>query len=216
MVVPMYTTYATIVLSGLMLCASCKQMPDPEAETQLWTASRPDLYDCEGCETAAARTPEKLDSKVHLPPEGEPGDRLVLAGRVLMPDGVTPAARVVLYFHQTNSEGYYRSIRSTAGGGPSDGMIQGWLATDSDGRYEVSTIRPAPYPDGGMPAHIHVYVKEPERRPYYLDDFVFEGDPHVDGEYRASQELRGGSGILRLQHDDAGSWRGRRDIILEP
>ncbi len=94
-------------------------------------------------------------------------------------------------------------------------MIEGWLASDSAGRYEISTIKPAPYPDGGMPAHIHVYVKEPERHPYYIDDFVFEGDPHVTPDYRAKQELRGGSGITQLTHSADGSWQGHRDIVLE-
>ena len=66
-----------------------------------------------------------------------------------------------------------------------------------------------------MPAHVHVYVKEPERRPYYVDDFVFEGDPYVTPVYRAEQELRGGSGITRLTRDGTGGWRGQRDIVLE-
>ena len=60
-----------------------------------------------------------------------------------------------------------------------------------------------------------VYVKEPERRPYYLDDFVFEGDPYLTPAYRANQELRGGSGIIGLTRNPDGSWQGSRDIVLE-
>ena len=132
-----------------------------------------------------------------------------------MPDGETPVPGVVLYLHQTNAEGLYRSRVSTDRGGRGDGIIEGWLVTDAAGRYEITTIRPAPYPRGGIPAHVHVYLKELERRPYYVDDFVFEGDPHLVPAYRASQELRGGSGIIRLARDSDGGWRGRRDIVLE-
>lgn len=201
---------ALVVLSS---GSSCSQTPDPEAARP---ASRPDLYACDGCEAAEERAPESLEWQVTIPPDGEPGERLVLSGRVLLPDGETPAPGVVLYVHQTNTEGLYRSIRSTERGGRGDGILEGWLATDAAGRYEIRTIRPAPYPDAEIPAHVHVYVKEPERRPYYIDDFVFEGDPHVTADYRAAQELRGGSGIVRLARADAGGWRAERDIVLEP
>lgn len=177
--------------------------------------TRPGLYRCDGCEVAEAHEAANLDPDLVLPPDGEPGEPLLLQGRVLAADGETPAAGVVLYFHQTNADGYYRSHRSTGRGGRHDGMIQGWLATNADGRYRVETIRPAPYPGLGVPAHIHVYVKEPGRRPYYLDDFVFTDDPLVDDAYVAAQELRGGSGIVKLD-GDAGGWRAARDIVLEP
>lgn len=193
---------------------ACAQPPQQETNRTA-SAPRPDLYQCDGCEVAAERTAEELTWEVHLPPDGEPGERLVLTGQVLMPDGQTPAPGVVLYLHQTNAAGRYRSVRSTSGGGRTDGMIQGWLATDATGRYAITTVKPGPYPDGGMPAHIHVYVKEPDRRPYYIDDFVFEGDPHLTPAYRANQELRGGSGILQLKRQEDGSWRGTRNVVLE-
>ena len=150
-----------------------------------------------------------------MPPASEPGEALVLTGRVLLPDGETPAPGVVLYVHHTDAQGLYKSIQSTAGGGAQDGMIEGWLMTDAEGRYSVRTIRPAPYPDGGMPAHIHVYVKEPGRRSYYVDDVVFEGDPNLTPAYRAEQELQGGSGIVQPVQDSEGVWRAERDIVLE-
>ena len=205
----------TIVTLTLLLSGSaCSQTPQQEVSDTVRQPLRSDLYLCDGCEAAEERSADDLGWQVDLPPEGEPGERLVLSGRVLMPDGETPAPGVVLYIHHTNAAGLYRSTQSTSGGGRNDGMIEGWLATDSAGHYEIRTIKPAPYPDGGMPAHSHVYVKEPERRPYYIDDFVFEGDPHVTEEYREEQELRGGSGITRLRGDARGVWHGERDIVL--
>lgn len=204
---------ALLSLACLFAAGACSPSPEPAAEAP---ASRPNLYACDGCEAAEERDAADLDWRVRLPPQAEPGDPLVLSGRVLQPDGEASASGVVLYFHQTNAAGLYQSVESTARGGRNDGMIEGWLATDARGRYEVETVRPGPYPEASLPAHVHVYVKEPGRRPYYLDDFVFEGDPFVDAAYREAQELRGGSGILTLSREADGTWRGARDLILEP
>ncbi len=206
---------STLALATLLLGGSaCVQAPQQDASATR-QPSRPDLYACDGCEAAEERPAESLGWRVTLPPAGEPGERLVLSGRVLMPDGRTPAPGVVLYVHHTNAAGLYRSVRSTAGGGRGDGIIEGWLATDPAGRYEIETVRPAPYPNASLPAHVHLYVKEPGRRPYYIDDVVFEGDPNVTPAYRAAQEFRGGSGIVRLTRDAQEVWHGSRDIVLE-
>lgn len=210
------TLFRALPLAFVVLCGGTACAQTPQDEPASLPTSRPGLYDCDGCEVASEPSPDTLDWRVTLPPEGEPGEPLILSGRVFQPDGVTPAPGVVLYFHQTNAAGLYRSILSTARGGRRDGMIEGWLVTDADGRYEVTTIRPAPYPNAALPAHVHVYVKEPARRPYYLDDFVFEDDPYVTSAYRARQELRGGSGILTLRGTPDEGWRGQRDLVLEP
>lgn len=206
---------SVIALMLLLGGPACSQAPQPEGSEATQQPSRPGLYQCDGCEVTTEHAPDELDWRVDLPPAGEPGERLVLSGHVFLPDGGTPAPGVVLYLHHTDAEGRYRSRTSTSRGGRGDGIIEGWLVTDAAGQYEITTIRPAPYPEGGMPAHVHVYVKEPERRPYYIDDFVFEGDPYLTPAYRAGQELRGGSGVVRLTRGPDGSWQGRRDIVLE-
>ncbi len=206
----MSTRIALTVLGALFSVATCTQAQQPAAPE-----SRPGLYDCDGCERAELFPAKSLSSTIDIAPADEPGMPLILKGRVFQVDGSTPAARVVLYFHQTNASGLYKSINSTGRGGPNDAMIEGWLATGADGRYEVATVQPAPYPNLGAPAHIHVYVKEPGRRPYYIDDFVFEGDSLVTERYRADQQLRGGSGIVKLVRGANGVFESRRDIVLE-
>jgi protocatechuate 3,4-dioxygenase beta subunit len=89
------------------------------------------------------------------------------------------------------------------------------VRTGADGRYRFDTIKPAPYPDMTMPAHIHLMIGEPGRRPYYVDDVVFDGEFGVTERYRAAQELRGGSGIVALSRSPQGVWLARRDIVLE-
>ena len=111
-----------LVLALLLGGPACSQASG-EATTGDPPPSRPDLDLCDGCEEAFARTPDDLGWRATLPPEGEPGERLVVSGRVVGSDGETPAPGVVLYFHQTNAEGLYQSRTSTARGGPTDGMI---------------------------------------------------------------------------------------------
>ena len=67
-----------------------------------------------------------------------------------------------------------------------------------------------------IPAHIHLTIKEPNRREYWIDEIVFEGDSRLTAALRNRLEDRGGSGIVRLTRDDAGTWHGTRDVRLEP
>lgn len=178
-------------------------------------AARADLYDCEGCEAAAERAPGTLTWDVDIA-RGEPGEPLILDGTIVQPDGRTPASGIVIYLHQTNAEGLYANGSSETIWSRRHGRLRGWAITDANGRYRFATIKPAPYPDMTLPAHIHLYISEPGRRPYYVDDVVFDGEHKVDAIYRARQQLRGGSGIVRLARTDNGKGlRATRNIILE-
>ena len=177
--------------------------------------ARRDLYACEGCEATAERPAASLAPSVVLAPAGTPGERMMLTGRVVAADGATPVADVVIYAHHTNAQGLYADGSGDSEWSRRHGRRRGWVRTGPDGRYAFDTIKPAPYPDMTMPAHVHLFVLEPGRRPYYIDDVVFEGEHGVDAAYRARQELRGGSGIVRLTGDAIEGWSAVRDIRLE-
>jgi protocatechuate 3,4-dioxygenase beta subunit len=177
--------------------------------------ARANLYDCEGCEAVAERPRDGMASAARLAGPDEPGERLTLTGVVYATDGETPAADIVIYAHHTNSDGYYANGEQTTEAGRRHGRLRGWVRTGADGRYRFDTIKPAPYPDMTMPAHIHLMIGEPGRRPYYVDDVVFDGEFGVTERYRAAQELRGGSGIVALSRSPQGVWLARRDIVLE-
>jgi len=67
------------------------------------------------------------------------------------------------------------------------------------GKYSIYTIKPAPYPNENIPAHIHTSIKEPNiDNEYYIDEFVFDDDKLLTGDKRKALENRGGSGILRV------------------
>lgn len=175
--------------------------------------ARADLYNCEGCEAVAEAKTAELPAFARLPATS--GRPLHLRGQVFRPDGMTPAAGVVLYVHHTNAEGLYADGAPDMAWSRRHGHLRGWVRTGADGRYGFDTIKPAPYPSQTMPAHIHMFVGEPGRRPYYIDDIVFDGEFGVDAGYLARQELRGGSGVVRLIDGPDGALVAVRDLVLE-
>ena len=179
------------------------------------SGARPDLYNCEGCEGAFERDAQTLDWQSTMAPAGEPGEPMRIEGRVTQADGQTPAEGVVVYAYQTNAEGLYANGSAETEWSRRHGRLRAWVKTDADGRYGFDTIKPAPYPNRTMPAHVHLTIAEPGRRAYYIDDIVFDGEFGVTPAYRRNQELRGGSGILQLQRTDEGLWLARRNIVLE-
>lgn len=179
------------------------------------TEARENLYSCEGCEAVSERSPQSLDWTAVVAGPQEPGERLVATGTVYAADGRTPRPGVVIYMHQTNADGLYANGSDESEWSRRNGRLRAWVRTGPDGRYRFETIKPAPYPDMSMPAHLHLMIGEPGKRPYYVDDIVFDGEFMVDDRYREGQELRGGSGIVSLSRDADGVLVARRDIVLE-
>ncbi|MGQ0642228.1 MAG: dioxygenase family protein [Gemmatimonadaceae bacterium] len=179
-------------------------------------ATRPDLFRCDGCEAINDRSHDGLTWETTIAPAREAGARLVLAGRVFKSDGRTPAPNVVVYAYHTNTAGVYPPLPSAASeAGRRHGVLRGWVRSNAQGEYRLTTIRPGTYPSRIDPAHIHIIVKEPERQEYWIDEVVFTDDPLVDARYRGRVENRGGSGIVTPTRDANGTWQVRRDIILE-
>ena len=86
------------------------------------------------------------------------------------------------------------------------------IYSDQNGYYEISTIKPARYPQNKFPAHIHAALKEPGSKPYYINDFVFSDDSLVNFSYLSSLTLQGGSGIIKLEKLGADKLVGNRNI----
>ena len=94
--------------------------------------------------------------------------------------------------------------------------LYGWVRTDTNGRYEFRTIKPAPYPQVTTPAHIHVHVFGPGRPEWFIPEYWFEGDPLIPAKDRdLAVRLGRFSPVVRLTKDHDGGWRGQRDIRLE-
>ena len=130
-----------------------------------------------------------------------------------MPDGKTPAENIILYVYHTNQKGYY-APGSNQAEGKRHGHIRGWMKTGKDGAYKFYSIKPGMYPERAIPARLHPLIKEPGKTVYWIDEYVFDDEPYVDSTYRAKEEKRGGSGIIKLTRNDQGVWIGKRDLIL--
>ncbi|MEJ7575968.1 MAG: hypothetical protein WKF74_03070 [Pyrinomonadaceae bacterium] len=168
---------------------------------------------CDGCEGMYEEMPQGLNWQTAIASASEPGEKLEISGIVYRPDGRTPASGVIIYLWQTDVTGRYTPAPNTTGLTRIHGHLRGWLKTNERGEYKFTTVKPAPYPNDVIPAHIHPSVKEPDKNEYYIEDFLFDDDSLLTRQERAKLENRGGSGILRLTKRE-GVWVGRRNIIL--
>ena len=203
---------ATAILGYCAYAASAIRLPLTPRGGE--PGARADLYNCEGCEAVAERAPASIPATVQLAAADEPGERMTLTGRVVTVDG-KPAPGVIVYAHHTNANGLYADGGNETVWSRRHGRLRGWAKTDANGLYTFHTIKPAPYPGRTLPAHVHLFIGEPGRRPYYIDDVVFVGESGVTPAYRDAQEFRGGSGMVRLEKIADGVLLARRDIRLE-
>jgi len=157
--------------------------------------------------------PDRLSQRMTIAGMDEPGRRLIIRGEVKKSDGTSPYPNVLLYAYHTNEKGIYPKRGNETGIRKWHGYLHGWLKTDSLGRYEIHTIRPEPYPSGNAPAHIHIVVREPNGRTYYVNDIVFSDDPYVTPRYRSSLSSKKDDGIVTVQKNDTGVLEGTRTIL---
>ena len=89
-------------------------------------------------------------ARIAIAGRDEPGEQMVVAGRVVGSDGRTPLAGVSLYVYQTDKDGIYSKPVNDS----RTPRLRGYMRTDPEGRYEYSTIKPGSYPNTRNPAHI--------------------------------------------------------------
>lgn len=151
---------------------------------------------------------EPTFSAVIASPE-EPGEPMLVTGTVYGPDGTTPATGVEIYAYHTDAEGLYSETNDNT-----NPRLKATVLTGADGRYELRTIKPAPYPGGGVPAHIHFRLSGggfPDQRA----DLNFEGDPYLSSYAQKRSAERGRFGSIRpLEKGADGVWQVVFDIKL--
>lgn len=168
---------------------------------------------CETCEYMYIGQPARIDASDTSAGWTEKGQKLIVKGRVMKIDGKTPAAGILLYYWQTDHSGLYSHRPGMPEGVRRHGHIRGWVRTDAEGRYAIYTVRPSPYPNSHIPAHIHIVVKEPGMSEYYIDEYEFDDDQLLTGAERKKRSSRGGTGVLRPQLKN-GVQVAERNIIL--
>lgn len=173
----MGTIFGLASLAGATLRAPsgvAQNPPPPEPPDTLWTAT--------------------------IVPAGEPGDPLVISGRVFAPDGEHTVPGVVVYAYNTDKNGLY-----SPDGKVGHPRLKGYMKTDAHGRFELHTIVPGRYPGMHIPAHVHFNLWGGGYPVQWADELRFEGDSYLTEEMKKESEARGKFATIRpLARDAAG------------
>jgi protocatechuate 3,4-dioxygenase, beta subunit len=157
----------------------------------------------------AVDAPADVSWKTILSTDSDKGEKMLVSGTVFLPDGKTPAPNVLIYIYHTDIEGFY----GRKSGEHKHGRYRGWMLTDEKGRYEFTTIKPAPYPENRFAAHIHTTLTAQDFREDWIDSYLFEGDELISAREREEAGKRGGfNPILKLEKGTNGIWQAKRDI----
>lgn len=169
------------------------------------------LLSCIATPQAPTVAEKNAPSKITITTKEEPGEQMTVSGIVYGADGKTPLANASVYVYHTDAKGLYTPGANNDSRNP---RLRGYMRTDAQGRYEYTTIKPAPYPGDGPPAHIHYHVNAPGYQERVFE-IVFEGDPKISKDIRASAAKEGSDFSIRpLTRDAAGGWRCTQDVNL--
>ena len=151
-------------------------------------------------------------SRTTIASKDEPGEKLTVSGVVFAPDGKTPIKDASIYVYHTDAKGVYTP-------GPTsdnrNSRLRGYMRTDAAGKYEYATIKPAPYPGGQVPAHIHYVVTAPGYQERVFE-ILFEGDPFITPRARAdAKNPYSAFSIRSLAKDSQNGWRCTQDVVMQ-
>lgn len=148
---------------------------------------------------------------------------LVLRGQVTDLRGSGLGGAIIELWH-ADAEGYYSQFAPHL----PEWNLRGTVVTDSEGRYDITTIEPAPYqiptdgPTGQFieaagwhpwrPAHLHLRVTFPDKQPIITQLYFADGEWIDDDVASATKpEL-----LLHPQVDDEGRKVVEYDFVLDP
>src|SRR5262245_33170836 len=151
----------------------------------------------------------------------EPGERVVIAGKVYSSDCNTPLQNTLIEIWQANNAGLYDTDKPGNFTERVDFHLRGMMLTDQQGNYEFETIMPGRYPvppnlpgleryAGLMrPAHIHFRVSESLHIPL-TTQLYFKDDPYIAKDPWASRKPSLAIGLKQ----DGESLHGVFDLVL--
>lgn len=106
----------------------------------------------------------------------ERGERMLIEGTLVdVADCAAPLAGYVVDVWQADADGNYH------GGASTEYRLRGRIATGSDGRFALETIKPGYYSTaaGPRPAHLHMRVYAPGGADRLVTQIYFAGDPFL-------------------------------------
>lgn len=153
------------------------------------------------CAQDGSASPNALPSTIRIAPPDEPGERLVIEGRVFGRDG-RPRGGVEVYAYQTDASGRYRTDRSRIDFERVFPRLGGRVVTAADGTFTIETIKPGVYPSRDAAAHVHFNL-HPPGAPKQFGILEFEGDPLLPASELARSRADGEFGSVRPLTRDA-------------
>ncbi len=172
-----------------------------------------------------AATPPDASSTGVVAGPNEPGERLVVTGRVV--DGIRPVVSAVVYVFQADAQGFYIPGRGDAGAAELNPRLHATMRTDKDDRYRYETIRPGSYL--GIAAHVHHAVAAPGYKTrlfdlQFKDDPILvarrdAGEPEVPQSVRNTRCFKAQPDVIAIRpgrRDAAGVWHVVRDVDIFP
>src|SRR6185295_19057242 len=151
----------------------------------------------------------------------EPGERLVISGKVYTSDCRSPLPNALGEVWQANQAGQYDTDKPGDFTERVDFHLRGMMLTDQQGNYEFETIMPGRYPVppnlpglekyAGLtrPAHIHFRVSESLHIPL-TTQLYFKDDPNIAKDPWASRKPSLAIGLKQ----DGESLHGVFDLVL--
>ena len=169
-----------------------------------------------------AGSPERANGESMLV-DDDAGDRVVVRGRVTDVDGA-PLAGVVLDCWQNATHGFYACQQP---GEQTPENLRGIYRTDAEGRFEIRSVRPVPYPipwDGPVgallkanarnwmrPGHMHVWLRHPGFKDLITHVFDVESDHlHDDAVFGVRDSL-----VCRFEPTASGEFETTFDFVLD-
>lgn len=158
--------------------------------------------------SGAGDAPSDVGWTTKLAPDSDKGERIFISGTVFQADGKTPAPKTLIYLYHTDIYGVYGQ-----NGEHRHGRYRGWMLTNSEGKYQFESIKPASYPNSTIAAHVHMTTTSRERKEDWIDSILFEGDRFISARERIPQK-GGFQPIVQLTKRNDGKSYAIRDILL--
>lgn len=152
--------------------------------------------------------PNITDNQLAKPTE--PGERLIISGRVTNLDCTEMISNAVIDVWHANDAGEYDNTGYN---------LRGKFNSNSQGFYSFETIKPGKYLNGSQyrPSHIHFKITPPGKDTL-VTQLYFKGDTDIpkdaaasitSGTYDASHR------IIEIEKNKDGKWEGTWDIVID-
>ena len=142
---------------------------------------------------------------IQLIEKDEPGEPLVIYGKIIDRRTNHPVKDVSIFLYQTDTSGIY----NIAGGPDDQARIRGTAYTNESGCFKIKTILSGDYPGQENSRHLH-YVVNAKGYKELKSILFFKGftTSNISGQ--------GPLSVLDIKKDKDGTWTGSIDIHIAP